>query len=88
MSEEMPRHTTKKALPQPAVGVSAHHNQAGFLLGCGGNQGHAGGALVIRTGQRMRPNTVPGKIFRQIGSIDTLDVILGRGEDRHPSCQM
>jgi hypothetical protein len=79
--EDMPRHTTEKALSQPTVGVSAHHDQRGLLLARGGNQGCAGGVLVLWTDHWVRSNAVPGKIFGQIRGIDIVDVKLGRGKD-------
>ena len=79
--EEMPRHTTKKALSKTTVGISAHHDQRCLLLACGGNQGCTGGVLVLRADHRVRSNAVPGKISRQIRGIDILNVILGRGKD-------
>ena len=81
VGEEMPRHTTEKALSHTTVRVSAHYYQRSFLLGCGGNQGRASRVLVTRAGQRVRPDTLPRKIFSQIRGIDILDVILGRGKD-------
>ena len=86
--EEMPCHTAKKALSQSTMGVSAHHDQRSLMVSCRGNQGRAGAMLVFRNDYRVRSNVVPGKIFRQIGRIDTVNLILGRGEDRHPGGEM